>query len=342
MTGDIESNNREEDSEEENSDSLTIVRAKNRTIHVSPTNRKKEEDYVIGNFTDQDMPYVYLPLPEFKRNLTVHDEEGFLLSVFPKRYVSEAVNELKESKSEQSDVVPKDTENTILIQLPPESPLKSGYLRTIRLEFEQSDQVKKRNISNIFSGLKYAFFDIPYFAADVQREPAEEHDVFIIIVGAPGYKLLGESEQNGESVEEVTGHAIYENGIDDNTRNISIRLPAPEKEEYSYRMEYELIPSNRNLLITLELYWLIMVVAGLLSLWFAVQGAPEIISSPSWMQDFSGLQTIFSASVISGTLGIMFALKKDWAERYRLWCIGLLVIHTLAWIVWTNSGVTFP
>ncbi len=324
---------------------LEIVRAKDRTIHLSPTNRKKQEDYVIQNFTGEDQPFVFIPLPDFKRDLTVTDADGTILSVYPNRIVSESLDELEEANdrsSAQATELSESGNNSILIQFQEEKPLKTGFLRTIRLEYEQSDQVNFRGFRNILNGLKYAFFDIPYFAADVQRSPDGKHDIFIIVVGTPRYKIEGQSNRTGEDVENTTGHEIYENGINDNTRTLSIRLPAPKEEDYSYRVEYELIPNNRTLLFALELYWIVTVVAGLLSLYFSLRGIPQMISLPGWFQDFSGLQTAFSAGIISGTLGIIFALKKEWADRYRILCVFIIIIHTLAWIVWTNAGVTFP
>jgi hypothetical protein len=324
---------------------LEIVRAKDRTIHVSPTNRKKQEDYVIQNFTGVDQPFVFIPLPDFKRDLTVTDADGTILSVYPNRIVSESLDELEEANgtpSMQATELSEIRNNSIFIQFQEEKPLKTEFLRTIRLDYEQSDQVNFRNFRKVRHGLKYAFFDIPYFAADVQRSPDEKHDIFIIVVGTPGYKIEGKSNRTGENVEDTTGHEIYENGINDNTRNLSIRLPAPKEDNYSYRVEYELIPSNRNLLFALELYWIVTAIAGVLSLYFALRGVPQMAPLPTWFQDFSGLQTAFSAGVVSGTLGIIFALKKEWADRYRILCIVIVIIHTLAWIIWTNAGITFP
>lgn len=334
------------DSDESGDDErLEIVRAKDRTVHLSPTNRKKQEDYVIQNTTGEDQPFIYLPLPNFKRDLTVTDEEGTILSVYPNRIVSESLGELKEESNSSTIHATKlsdSGENAILIQFQEGKPLRTGFLRTIRLDYEQSDQVRFRGFRNICDGLKYGFFDIPYFAADVKRSPDESHDVFIIVVGTPGYKVEGESNRTGEDVEDVTGHEIYENGIDDNTRNLSIRLPAPKEDDYSYRVEYELVPSNGSLLIALELYWIVTAIAGVLSLYFALQGVPQMISLPTWSQDFSGLQTAFSAGIISGTLGLIFSLQEKWADRYRILCVFIIVVNTLAWVVWTNAGITFP
>lgn len=327
-----------------NGEQLEIIRAKDRTVHLSPTNRKKQEDYVIQNTTGEDQPFVFLPLPDFKRDLTVTDEEGTILSVYPNRIVTESLGELEgeiDSSPTQATKLASREENTILVQFHDEKPLKTGSLRTIRLDYEQSDQVRFRGFRNITNGLKYAFFDIPYFAADVKRSPEESHDVFIIIVGTPGYKIEGESNRTGEDVKQTTGHKIYENGIYDNTRNLSIRLPAPSDGDYNYRVEYELVPSNGSLLIALEAYWIVAAIAGTFSLYFGLYGVPQMVSLPAWLQDFNGLQTAFSAGIVSGTLGLIFSLQETWSDRYRILCTIIIVMHTLAWVIWTNAGITF-
>ena len=179
--------------------------------------------------------------------MTVTDEEGTTLSVYPNRIVSESLGELEEesdSSPTQATELSNSKESAILIQFQEEQPLKTGFLRTIRLDYEQSDQVRFRGFRKVLDGVRYGFFDIPYFAADVKRSPGENHDIFIIVVGTPGYKIEGESSRTGEDVEDTTGHEICENGIDDNTRNLSIRLPAPKEDEYSYSVEVLVYPQN--------------------------------------------------------------------------------------------------
>lgn len=124
---------------------IELVRVIDRTIHVSPTDRRKEVDFTIQNPTDEEFNYVFLPLRQFERNLKVHDENGMQLNVYPNAYVEELLEGAKERDEEGYERLQdrfKHAEYTPFIQLPPERPLGPGELRTIQLTFEQSDPVE--------------------------------------------------------------------------------------------------------------------------------------------------------------------------------------------------------
>lgn len=319
---------------------LDIVRYTDRTIHLSPNSRKKEIDIMVENPGNEPVEFILVPLNEFKRNLTVYDEDDRMLNIIPKRWYKEIVDELVEEGVKGAEDVQADIENNVptLIQLPKDEPVEPDSLRTIRLEFEQSDQVKVRKFREGRKNWRYLFFDVPYFTASVTRSPDENHDVFVIVVGIPGYASIGESDRQGENPEETTGEKIHRNGLNDNTRNLSIRLPAPAKDQYSLQSEYSLIPNGSGFLATLAAYWVIAVAVGGISI------AAEIGLIPiTWfdlISAYHGYQTTLSAAFLTGTIGVITAVRYEWADRYRMLCVIPIVLHSIAWILWNNSVAT--
>lgn len=317
---------------------IKLVRVVDRTIHVSPTDRKKEVDFTVQNLTDQEFNFLFLPLRQFERNLKVRDEDGMRLNVYPNSYVEDILDQVKERDKEGYQRMQhrfKHADYKLFIQLPPKRPLKPGELRTIQLTFEQSDPVEFYSVldpSFVTGWLKQwkkKFFKIPSFLADVERFPGHPHDVFIVVVGTPGYATTGSSErEGGEPAKE-----IYENGLDDNTRVLSVRLPPAEKRRYTWDLQYDLVPNNRTLMIALAVYWIMAVVLGVISSSLPALGLAD---------GLVGYGKTLSAGLLTATIGLIFALDADWTDRYKLLSVLPLLLHGTAWVLWTLGDPTAP
>lgn len=317
---------------------IELVRVIDRTIHVSPTDRRKEVDFTIQNPTDEEFNYVFLPLRQFERNLKVHDENGMQLNVYPNAYVEELLEGAKERDEEGYERLQdrfKHAEYTPFIQLPPERPLGPGELRTIQLTFEQSDPVEFYDIrapSFLTGWIRHwdrKFFQIPSFLADVERFSEHDHDVFVVVVGTPGYRATGSSERQGEEPAEE----IYENGLYDDTRVFSVRLPPADEGRYTWDLQYNLVPNSRTLMVALAGYWGIAVVLGVMSSILPILGLLDGVASYGMT---------LSAGVVTVTIGLIFALDADWTERYRLLSIVPLLLHAIAWVIWSFETSPAP
>ena len=316
---------------EQDVSNIKLIRTIDRTIHVSSIDRKKEVDYVVENTSDKEYNYLFLPLEEFERNLKVYDEDGTLLNIFPNSKVKRWLEEIRkddESKYEQIQHRFKHADYKLYIQLPPDKPLKSGDLRTIRLTFEESDPVKfygfrtKPYILGLITNWKRKYFKIPSFVAEVERFPGHEHDEFIVVVGPPGYSAIGESNLNGD----VPSDKVHTNGLEDDARVFSIRLPPAEDHRYDGNIFYDLVPHNTRLMLGLYLYWKIVIIIGLVTIGLALFN--------TYSMDPEIGQTV-SAGFVTATVGLIFALKSDWADRYRILCIIPLLVHGISWILWS-------
>lgn len=310
---------------------IELVRIFDRTIHVSTIDRKKETDFTIRNVSDQDVNYVFLPLREFKLNLQIYDEDGQRLNYYPNDEVESFVEQMKdedEGAYQQMQHRFKHTDYQLYIQLSPDKPLKPGGLRTITLKYEQSESVSFYSLSepSVFRGWlsqwEKKFFKIPSFLAGAKRYPGHPHDEFIVSVGTPGYSTIGDiSKSGGEPADD-----FYENGLDDDTRVFSARLPPADDRPYEWTLQYDLIPNNRTLMLILVIYFLSIFLTGALSAILAISG------------NFPGLSNyglVWSTAVITGTLGLVFALDMEWAERFRILCVIPLILHGMAWVLWT-------
>lgn len=310
---------------------IKLVRIIDRTIHVSPTDRQKEVDFTVRNPTDDEFNYLFLPLRQFERNLKVYDEDGKRLNVYPNSEVEDMLEAVKEKDEEGYERLQerfKHAEYRLFIQLPPERPLNPGELRTIQLTFEQSDPVEFYDIQDPsivtgwFRQWKKKFFKIPSFIADVKRLPGHSHDVFVVVVGTPGYATTGSSAHDGGK----PAKEIYENGLDDDTRVLSVRLPSAEKDRYTWDLQYDLIPHNRGLMMTLAVYWAVAVVIGVISIALPAFGLAN---------GLVGLGKTLSAGLVTSTIGLIFALDADWTDRYKMLSLIPLLLHGTAWVAWT-------
>lgn len=169
---------------------------------------------------------------------------------------------------------------------------------------------------------KRKFFEIPSFLAKAERYPGRSHDEFVVVVGTTGYTTTGAIEHDAK---EADGE-FYENGGDDDTRVFSARLTPAVGDPYTWTLQYDLVPDNRNLMRGLALYWTAIVIVGAISAVAATVGPAE------WT---SMVGRSLSGAIGTGTLGIVFALDADWADRYRLLCVVPLLLHGSAWFLWT-------
>ena len=324
---------RDNDSQEEESahhKDIEVVRMIDRTSHISPIDRKKEQDWVITNPTDEIFNFVFLPLREFRRNLEVYDEDGTKLNYYPNRVVEElktrAMGRDPESWSHFREKF-KQYDYDLFIQLPREKPLRPGDYRTITLSFEQAEPVQFHKlwepgwIRGWYEHWERKFFRIPKFRGDVERYPTHHHDVIIVVVGPPGYGTSGASNVEGGD----PSGTLYKNGLDDDTRVVSCRLPPPESKRYDWDLEYNLIPNNRGLMVVLVYYYLLAVSIGGISLisYFLL---PDMSNT--------GLLKAISGGFTTSTLGLIFALDADWTHRYKILSIVPLMLHGIAWVLW--------
>lgn len=309
---------------------IELVRVRHRTSHISSQNWQREIEYTVRNGTDEEFNYLFLPLRGFVRNLQIRDENGDLLNYFPNREVEAMLESVKDSDTKayhQMEHRFKHADYKLFIQLSPDRPLEPGELRTVQLSLEESNPVKYYRIwdppyvRGLLSQWEKKFFRIPTFVADAERFPGHPHDEFLIIVGIPGYSTIGESGLEGTEPTDT----IYENGLDDETRVVSIRLPPADK-RYSYDLEYDLIPNSRPLMQMLAVFWIGAVVLGATALSGSYLG---------WFSTYSGIGRAMSAAFLTLIVGLLFALDTEWSVRYRLLCIIPLILHATAWAIWT-------
>lgn len=169
----------------------------------------------------------------------------------------------------------------------------------------------------------------------MNRSPSEDHDIFVVIVGTPGYASTGKPTHEGENPKDTTGEEIHTNGLDDNTRNLSLRLPPPAEEEYSIQSEYSMIPNGNGLLYSLIGYWFIATIIGVFSVLVITDFVPG--NWFSLLSAYDGYQATLSAAFLTGTVGVITALRYKWTDRYRMLCIVPIVVHALAWLLWNNG-----
>ncbi len=49
---------------------------------------------------------------------------------------------------------------------------------------------------------------------------------------------------------------------------------------------------------------------------------------------YGAIWQTFSAGMISGIIGVVYAVRAEWAERYRILCLIPLLLHILSWTLW--------
>ncbi len=50
--------------------------------------------------------------------------------------------------------------------------------------------------------------------------------------------------------------------------------------------------------------------------------------------DTEGDGTEVSAGIVSVTAGVIYALRTEWAERYRILCVVPVLLHGISWVLW--------
>lgn len=342
-----------EDSPEESVDedvdpdhtNIELVRVIDRTIHVSPVDRKKETDFDIRNVSGEEVNYVFLPLREFKPNLQVYDEDDRILNYYPDSEVRDLVDRVKDEDEEAYKAMQhrfKHTDYKLFIQLPPDSPISPGELRRITLRFEQTETVEFFKLTDPkwylgwYSDWRKKFFRIPSFLANSKRYPGHPHDEFLVIVGVPGYATTGEVDHNASE----TKGDFHKNGLDNETRVLQTRLPAARDQPYEWDLQYELIPNKESLMLSLACFWWVAVILGVGSSAIPVLDILDLNSSLLQFTKDQGIGTLakpLSGAIVTGIIGLIFALDMEWAERYRILSVVPLLMHSLAWVLWSIS-----
>lgn len=328
---------------------VELVRVTNRIQHASPTDRSGEKDIVVRNNSDEDKSYLLLPLSNFHVNLQVFDEDDTKLNVFPNDEVEAMREEIEEEEPETHETIEKrlDGEDYLLyIQLPDDNPIEPGELRTITLTYGQSEAAEVHKITDPpkikgwLTHWKRKFFTVPSFAARADRTSSEDHDEFFIVEGPLEYATVAESSKDKLGLD-----GMYENGYGDDTRILSTRLPAPDSggNGYTWNLQYEFLTDRRGLMRILAIFWVVAFFSGIalvLGLVFHLAGCwsiPNVVDQPNILSDLSLHKSARTYSTImsSGIIGVMYALRTEWAERYRLLSLIPLVLHGLAWALWS-------
>lgn len=321
---------------------LELVRVIDRTDFVSPTDYNREKEFVVRNNTDENKNYIFLPLGEFRINLEVYDEDGTKLNYFPNNEVASILNEVEqESEEEHSKIQERlgDSKYKLFVQLQPERPIGPDELRSIRITFGQSLQPQYHRIweSPKFVGWitnwKQKFFRIPSFVARANRLVGRDHSELFVVKGPSEYVTVAE-----KSTEHADRDKFYENGYGDDTRVLSTHLPPAEREEYTWKLNYDLVPNSTGLLRLLAGFW--VTATGLAIALMLMQGAlhtghlePAQLTVVGYTPRLAGKS--ISTGIISILIGIMYALRAEWAERYRILCIAPILLHGVSWFFWT-------
>ena len=327
---------------------LELVRVIDRTDFVSPTDYDREKEFVIRNNTDEPKNYIFLPLGSFLLNLEVFDEDGKKLNYFPNDEVEALLEDIKtESEDEYSRIQERlgESKYKLFVQLPPDNPIGPDEFRTIRLTFGQSEQPQYHRlwerpwISGWITQWKQKFFRIPSFIARANRRPRRPHSEIFVVEGPSEYVTVAE-----KSSEHANRNKFYENGYGSDTRVLSTHLPPAKEDDYTWSLNYDLVPNNTGLLRLLAWYWTIATGAALLLLigiqftLFSGLVETEILTVFGFTPELTG-QSI-STGFLSITVGVMYALRAEWAERYRILCVIPIALHGISWILWAITGTS--
>lgn len=319
-------------------DVLELVRVVKRKKHKTFTDQKEEADFVIRNNTDGEKGYIFLPLKQFKPNLEIFDENGTKLNIFPNSEVEELLETIKKDdpdayqdiKSRFEDVAYK-----ILIQLPDNKPIKPGELRTITLKSGQSQSVEFHRVTDApiicgwFTHWKRKFFTVPSFVARANRTVSQQHSEFFVVEGPQEYSTVAE-----ESDKNIEG--LYENGYGEDTKILSTRLPPVDSKGYTWKLRYEFLPHRKGIMRLLAIFMTIsfstaifLIIFQLLYLSGEMSQLPIIFET-----DLRTIGQTYSAGIISGTVGVMYGIRAEWAERYRILSMIPLLLHISSWAIW--------
>lgn len=326
---------------------MELVRVIDRTDFVSPTDYDREKEFVVRNNTDELKNYIFLPLGNFRLNLEIFDEDGTKLNYFPNDEVEALLEDVKdEDEDEYSQIQQRfgEIEYTLFVQLLPEKPIAPGELRSIRITFAQSEQPQyhrlwdRPRVVGWITHWKQKFFRIPSFIARAIRRPGRQHSELFVVEGPSEYVTVAE-----RSNEHADREKFYENGYGHDTRVLSTHLPPAQSDEYTWELNYDLVPNNTGLLRFLAGYWGATV--GIAVVLFVVQFALYtgwVGSETLMLAGFTPrvISRSVSTSIASVTVGVMYALRAEWAERYRILCVIPILLHGLSWVLWTVIGTS--
>lgn len=321
---------------------LELVRVIDRTDFVSPTDYDREKEFVIRNNTSSAKNYIFLPLGNFLLNLEVFDEDGTKLNYFPNDEVEDILAEIKaESPGEFHRIQERFSQSKykLFVQLPPDNPVGPDELRTIRLTFGQSEQPRYHRLwerpwlTGWITHWKQKFFRIPSFIARATRRPGRSHSELFVVEGPSEYVTVGKKSSDLTEMDK-----FYENGYGADTRVLSTHLPPADENGYTWSLNYDLVPNNTGLLRLLAGFWTISTATAILLL-FCVQlplftGSVEtkMLSLLGFTPEMAGRS--ISTGVLSITAGVIYALRAEWAERYRILSVVPIVLHGVSWIFW--------
>lgn len=335
-----------EGSDETRGTTLELVRVVDRTDFVSPTDYNREKEFVIRNDTAESKNYVFLPLNGFRLNLEVFDEDGRKLNYYPNDEVEDLLEDIEEENEDQYEHIQESlggSKYNLFVQLPPNEPITPGEFRTVRLTFGQAIQPEYHRVweDPLFKGWwthwKQKFFRIPSFVASAKQRQGQSHSELFVVEGPPEYVTVAE-----KSDEHADREQFYENGYGDDTRVLSTHLPPTEESDYQWKLSYDLIPNNTGLLQLSAVYFVtavifaICILASQLALFFGLTSF-EILTIAGVEPDTVG-RTI-AAGFVSICATVMYGLRAEWAERYRILCIVPIGLHGISWLLWSLLGI---
>lgn len=334
---------------------LELVRVVDRTDFVSPTDYDREKEFVIRNNTNESKNYIFLPLGNFRLGLQVFDEDGTKLNYFPNEEVENILDDVKEENEDEYSEIEDifgEIKYTLFVQLPPEKPIGPDELRSIQITFGQAEQPQYHRlwesprIKGWITQWKQKFFRIPSFVARATRRPGRDHSELFVVEGPSEYVTVAE-----KSTEHADRDQFYENGYGDDTRVLSTHLPPAQDNEYTWKLNYDLVPNNTGLLRLLAGYWGFAIVTAIVLILFQLaldvgcidQLTPHVGCVESEAFTIAGSAPEVAGKTVSGgiisiTGGVMYALRAEWAERYRIICVVPILLHGVSWILWAFTS----
>ena len=319
---------------------LELVRVVDRTTHDSTTDRNREKEFVVRNNTSKPKDLLFLPLVDFRIDLEVHDEDGTKLNFFPNDEVEEFVDELKKRDPEAHASIKEkfdDREYMLLVQLPQDNPIRPGEFRSIKLNFRQSKPVQYHRISDrpVLTGWvthwKRKLFTIPSFVATAEKSASDSHAEFFVVEGPEEYATVADKSEKHQDKD-----GFYENGYGKDTRVLSTHLPPAGDSDYTWELTYELVSDRRGLMNLLALFWWVGIITAVTLLTGQLLHLLGHVSLEAVLFDtqYETIGETFSTGIISGFIGVIYGLRAEWTERYRILCLVPLLAHITSWTIW--------
>lgn len=301
---------------------ISVVRVVDRTTHVSARARVREIEYQIRNGSGEDFIVLYLPLPRFAVNLRLFDEDGRRLNFYSNAEVKTILAELKAENPEAHERFEqrfKHAEYRLLVMFPQGNPLHANSMRTVRLEFENSDPVSFK---------RWTLFSQPSFSARDTRFPGHGHEHFFIVVGLPEYAICWKHTATGK----VDQNKIHVNGENGKGRVLSIRFPPANDSPYNWEIDYTLVPARTATATLLGAFFLFATIGGI-----ALLTSPFVLLGTDW--EFTDAARRIGVALTGGlaatTLAVGFNLADHWTERFKLLLALPFLLNAVAWFAWS-------